>query len=361
MIHSISITNFKSIKELTIELKPINVLIGPNGAGKSNFVSFFNFVYAIYDRQLAVYTSDKGGADRILHLGSRQSPRLGGMLNFSNTNKYVFWLASNEQKSFYFLKESDEFNKEIGTMYYGGSGWQEKLYGSGHGESKLRTDGSARAGFVKKYLDSFRVYHFHDTSKNAPLKQTARIDDNRFLRPDGSNLPAFLYKLQQENIQAYNRIEAVVKLIAPYFDRFDLAPNGDFIRLNWRQKNTDIYLDASDLSDGTIRFIALCTLLLQPQLPETILIDEPELGLHPYAITILAELVQGVAQQKKQIIMSTQSVNLIDKFNPDDIVVVDNIANESRFRRLDEQSLEAWLEEYSIGELWNKNVLGGNP
>lgn len=360
MIREIAIHNFKSIKELNLELKPINVLIGPNGAGKSNFVSFFSFVYAIYNKRLATYTSDKGGADRILHLGSRQSPRLGGMINFSDTNKYVFWLASNEQKSFYFLKESDEFNMLKGSVY-SYPGWSERVYGSGHTESNLRADMSTRADYVKKYLNSFRVYHFHDTSKNAPLKQTARVDDNRFLRPDGSNLPAFLYKLQQQDVLAYNRIEAVVKLIAPYFERFDLAPNGDFIRLNWRQKNTDIYLDASDLSDGTIRFIALCTLLLQPQLPETILIDEPELGLHPYAITILAELTQSVAQQKKQIIMSTQSVNLIDKFSPDDIVVVDNTDNESRFRRLDEKSLEAWLEDYSIGELWNKNVLGGNP
>lgn len=357
MIEFVSIRNFRSIKDLTLELRPINVLIGPNGAGKSNFVNFFSFVYAIYDGQLATYTSEKGGASRILYLHSGRWLRdtLTGLINFSNVGEYSFQLTNNEQDGFYFLEE-DYYVKDDPTPH-----WNRHSYGRGHVESKLRADDSARAGYVKKYLESFRVYHFHDTSKNAPLKQTARVDDNRFLRPDGSNLSAFLYKLQRDNIQSYNRVEAVVKLIAPYFDRFDLQPNGDFIRLNWRQKNTDIYLDVSDLSDGTIRFIALCTLLLQPQLPETILIDEPELGLHPYAITILAELIQGIAQQNKQLIMSTQSINLIDKFSPDDIIVVDNIANESKFRRLDEQSLEVWLEEYSIGELWNKNVLGGNP
>ena len=239
---------------------------------------------------------------------------------------------------------------------------QCESYGQGHNESTLNDFIlSGRVRHIQKYLESFRVYHFHDTSKNAPLKQTARLDDNWFLRTDGSNIAAFLYKLQQQNILAFNRIEAVVKLIAPYFYRFDLRPNGDYIRLNWRQENTDIYLDASDLSDGTLRFIALCTLLLQPQLPQTIIIDEPELGLHPYAITILAELIQGAAQQHKQLILATQSINLIDKFNPEDIIVVDNVDNESRFRRLDKQSLEAWLEEYSMGELWSKNVLGGNP
>jgi predicted ATPase len=359
MIKEIAIQNFRSIKELQLELKAINVLIGPNGAGKSNFVNFFSFVYAIYDKQLAIYTSDKGGADRILHLGRRISQQLAGRLNFSDINRYAFRLWPNEQNGFFFFEEYDEFNRAQGNL--GASGWKRESYGQGHTESQIHNLTSRITKYVRKHLDSFRVYHFHDTSKDAPLKKTARVEDNRFLRPDGSNLPAFLYKLQKENTLAYNRIEAVIKLIAPYFDRFDLTPNGDFIRLNWRQKNTDIYLDASDFSDGTIRFIALCTLLLQPQLPETILIDEPELGLHPYAITILAELIQGVAQQKKQVIMSTQSINLIDKFSPDDIIVVDNLANESRFRRLDEQSLEVWLEEYSIGELWNKNVLGGNP
>lgn len=360
MITEIAIRNFKSIKELTLDLKPINILIGPNGAGKSNFINFFSFVYAIFDKHLASYTADKGGAGRMIHLGSRFSKQIGGRLSFSDVNRYVFWLLSNEQDELFFLEEYGEYNLSKGNL--GFSGWSKELYGQGgYKESKLHNFKSHIALYVKKYLESFRVYHFHDTSKNAPLKQTARLDDTRFLRADGANLPAFLYKLQQHDTLAFNRIEAVIQTIAPYFDRFDLQPTGDFIRLNWRQKNTDIYLDASDLSDGTLRFIALCTLLLQPELPQTIIIDEPELGLHPYAITILAELMQSAAQQKRQLIVATQSINFIDKFSPEDIIVVDNIANESQFKRLDETSLEAWLEEYSMGELWSKNVLGGNP
>ena len=356
MITEIAIQNFKSIKELKLELKPINILIGPNGAGKSNFINFFGFVGAVLSRQLAIYTADKGGADRMLYLGRRNSQMLSGRLNFLDTNRYTFILLPNGQDKFFFSEEYNEF-KQLSTFRT----WTKKSYGAGHFESQAHEYWSIRDIFLKNHLNSFQAYHFHDTSKNAPLKQTARIDDNRFLRPDGANLAAFLYKLQQQDGLAFNRIEAVIQSIAPYFDRFDLQPTGDFIRLNWRQKNTDIYLDASDLSDGTIRFIALCTLLLQPDLPKTILIDEPELGLHPYAITILAELIQDVAEQNKQVIVSTQSVNLIDKFNPDDIIVVDNVANESHFKRLDEQSLAAWLDDYSIGELWNKNVLGGNP
>jgi predicted ATPase len=358
MIKEISITNFKSIKDLTIELRPINILIGPNGAGKSNFVNFFAFVYAIYDQHLGAYTGNKGGADRILHLGRRQSKELTGSLNFDDTNQYAFALSPNEQNSFYFISEQDSFNLKKGDLGY--SGWSENYYGQGHIESTLQQKQTPRAGHVKKYLESFRVYHFHDTSKDAPLKQNARLDDNQFLRPDGENLPAFLYRLQKEANQAYNRIEATIRQIAPFFDRFDLVPNGDYIRLNWRQKNSDMYLDASDLSDGTIRFIALCVLLLQPDPPATIIIDEPELGLHPYAITMLASLIQSISDSR-QVIVSTQSVNFVDQFEPEDIIVVENTANKSVFKRQIAESLTAWLENYSLGELWNKNVLGGNP
>jgi predicted ATPase len=214
--------------------------------------------------------------------------------------------------------------------------------------------------FGKQYLSTTQVYHFHDTSRTAPLKQTARLQDNQSLRADGSNLPAFLYQLQQTDIRAFNRIEATIRTIAPFFERFDLQPNGDYIRLNWRQKGTDMYLDAADLSDGTIRFVALCTLLAQPNPPRTIIIDEPELGLHPYAISILAELVKNISD-RTQVILSTQSVNLVNEFEPEDIIVVENQHNQSTFNRLEKQALSEWLDDYTIGDLWYKNVIGGNP
>lgn len=357
MIKEIKIENFKSIKDLTLELNPINVLIGPNGAGKSNFINFFGLVYAIYDKQLGAYTGEKGGANTILHLGSKNSVFLSGNLNFDNINAYEFCIKPNEQNNFYFAYELSKFNRAQGE--YGYSGWSENKHGTGHTESNL-IGSTYIEHYVKKYLESFRVYHFHDTSKNAPLKQTARVEDYLFPRSDGANLAPFLSHLQNEFPLAYNRIEATVKLIAPYFDRFDLIPTGDFIRLKWRQNNTDMYLDASDLSDGTLRFIALCTLFLQPNPPETIIVDEPELGLHPYAINILAGLIKS-ASKKSQIIISTQSVSLIDNFDPEDIIVVENSENQSQFKRLNSEELEAWLADYSIGELWNKNILGGNP
>jgi predicted ATPase len=356
MIANIHIQNFKSIRDANVELSPINVLIGPNGAGKSNFVEFFNFIYAIHQRELSDYTAKRGGADRIIHLGQGGLFNIKGDVNFSDTNRYAFILERNDNDRLFFANEGDWFNRSV----YGFSGWVFDSYGRGHDESKLVKLSDNRRKYVKQYLDSFRVYHFHDTSKNAPLRATARIADTRFLKSDGSNLAAFLYDLQQNHERSFNMIEAVIKLIAPYFERFDLLPNGDYIRLNWRQKGTDIYLDAADFSDGTIRFIGLATLLLQPNLPPTILIDEPELGLHPSAINILTGLVQSISA-KTQVILSTQSVTLVNQFEPEDITVVENRNNESIFRRLNKDELSDWLEEYTLGEIWNKNIIGGNP
>lgn len=358
MIESIKIVNFKSIREAEITLRPINVLIGSNGAGKSNFVNFFGFVRAIADGDLADYTGRRGGADKILYLSRQVSLELTGDLNFDNVNKYGFQLAVNDQENFYFKKERDGFNRDKGS--FPGTGWDWRDFGSGHIEAKIRTGTLARSKYIQNYLTSFIVYHFHDTSRDAPLKKHARIQDTRMLRSDGSNLPAFLYNLQQTEFRSFNRIEAIVRTIAPFFERFDFQPNGDYIRLNWRQKGADMYLDASDFSDGTLRFVALCTLLGQPNPPKTIIIDEPELGLHPYAISVLADLVKSVST-KTQVILSTQSVNLVNEFEPEDVIVVENQNNESTFQRLESSSLADWLEEYTLGDLWNKNVIGGNP
>ncbi|MFA7013683.1 MAG: AAA family ATPase, partial [Desulfobacterales bacterium] len=114
------------------------------------------------------------------------------------------------------------------------------------------------------------------------------------------------------------------------------------------------------LSDGTIRFICLAAALLQPSPPATVVIDEPELGLHPFALDVLAGLFRD-ASERTQLVVSTQSAGLLNHFEPDDVIVVDRELGASRFRRLDASSLAAWLEDFSLGELWQKNVFDGGP
>jgi predicted ATPase len=230
-------------------------------------------------------------------------------------------------------------------------------------ESELKDYDSDCTRQAMRDIDSYRVYHFHDTSDTAEVKSSARVEDNRALRPHAENLAAFLYWMQEKRPDHFANIEDAIRQIAPFFDEFRLEPsklNESIIRLEWREKGSDAYFDATSLSDGTLRFICLVTLLLQPDLPPVVLLDEPELGLHPAAIAILADLLSSAAT-RAQIIVATQSATLVNHFSPQSVWTVDRKDNQSVFRHLAGEDMTAWLDDYALGELWEKNVLGARP
>lgn len=356
----IEVQGFKSIRKIDLQLRALNVLIGANGAGKSNFISLFNLLNNIVENNLQLFVGKSGGADAFLHYGQRITAELLIRLHFGQ-NGYEVKLVPSTNDTLIFSDESCWFRGQGYPMPY------THHLGSGHKETKLHEESRQPRVTVSAHvlasLTSWKVYHFHDTSNQAEVKKTGDIEDNRALRPNASNLAAFLYLLSQRYPQHYKRIVETIRLVAPFFDDFVLGPsrlNPDKIQLEWKELHSDAYFNAHSLSDGTLRFICLATLLLQPHLPTTLLIDEPELGLHPYAITMLAHLLQSAAA-KTQVIVSTQSVPLVNQFSPEDIVVVDRGEDQSTFRRLDVNSMEDWLEEYGLGDLWEKNLLGGRP
>ncbi len=365
-IHSVSIKNYKSIRELTnFELGALNVLIGANGVGKSNFISFFKFLNNIINQNLQLYVKRTGRANSYLYFGEKKSAFLecsivisnGG--NFSNNN-YEFKIAPNQDGGFVFEYEKYS-NYEIRNNGGNVSLWPSLSIGAI--ESQLKNQSAFLDVFQRSFKNLFRIFHFHDTSESALVKGFENINDNEFLKEDGKNLAAFLYRISKTDSQHFNFIEKTIESVAPFFHKFNLRPsieNNQQINLQWLEKGSDDYFDAHRLSDGTLRFICLATLLLQPELPETIIIDEPELGLHPFAIDKLAGLIKS-ASAKTQIIISTQSVELLNHFEAIDVIVVERENEQSVFNRLNESELEIWLEDYSLGELWNKNVLGGRP
>lgn len=363
MIEKIKIHNYKSIRELDLDLKPINILIGSNGAGKSNFISFFKLVNQMHEGRLNEFVA-KYGVESLLYFGRKESDNLYGLLDFNNVNAYSFKLIPSIRDQFTFLFEQSFFNGYENKDKDYPKNWYQVSYGStGQEESQLSHSTARTAFHIKKQIKSFKVYHFHDTSENSKMKQPSRIDDNEFLREDASNLAAYLYLLQEKHPKTLRRIERTVSSIAPFFKGFNLKPNNlnpDRIKLEWTEKGSDMYLDAHNLSDGTLRFIALTTLLLQPDLPSTIIIDEPELGLHPAAIARLAALIRK-ASAKSQVIISTQSVNLVDEFQPEDIITVDRKDKQSVFNRQNTHQLSEWLNDYTMSTLWEKNIIGGRP
>jgi predicted ATPase len=230
-------------------------------------------------------------------------------------------------------------------------------------ESKLKTENHICAREAMSDLDSYRVYHFHDTSDTAAVKDMCDVEDNRVLRPQAENLAAFLYWMQEKQPDHFENIQDTLRQIAPFFEKFRLAPsklNEGKIRLEWKEKGNDAYFNASSLSDGTLRFLCLATLLLQPKLPMVVLLDEPELGLHPAAVALLADLLSSAAT-RAQVIVATQSVTLVNQFEPDSVWAVDRHDNQSVFRHLSQADMTTWLDDYGLGELWEKNILGARP
>jgi predicted ATPase len=247
-----------------------------------------------------------------------------------------------------------------------GGSWSRGL-GTGHRESRLVDDVELDpqimpvASGVVEMLRGCRVFHFHDTSSTAPVKRPAPTADNLRLSANAGNLAAFLHAMQSTDRAAYRRIVGAVHQVAPFFRDFVLQEEStDRIRLRWTQTDSDSVFSAHQMSDGTLRFVCLATLLLQPNLPRLIALDEPELGLHPYAIVQLADMLRA-ASVDSQVVIATQSVTLMDQFDLADLVVVERGPSGSRFERPSAESLQGWLEDYSLGELWQKNLIGGRP
>ena len=357
-VRSLSVTGYKSIRELLdFNLSDLNVLIGANGAGKSNFISLFRLLNEMYEQQLQVFVQKNGGPDALLHFGRGVSERFHAEFYFAY-NGYKFDLVPTNDNRLIFEREVSWFS---GEKFYSTS---SATLGLGHDESRLKDAKDNFSPYVRDSVSNWRVYHFHDTSDTAKVKQKHAANDNLRLKSDAANLAAYLRMLKQNHDVEYRRIVDTIRLVAPFFGDFLHRPGElEFVELEWTQKGKpDTPFKAHVLSDGTLRFICLATLLLQPLalLPDTILIDEPELGLHPFAIAILADVFKQVSEER-QLIVSTQSVELVNELSPDDIVVVDQENDASTFRRFTEDKLSGWLEQYAMGELWKRNVLGGRP
>lgn len=344
----IEILGYKSIQNEHIDLNPINILIGANGSGKSNFISFFDFLNKLYNRNLNEYIALVGGENKILHKGQKVTGTIKFKLEFENgLNGYSANLQLGTE-GFVFTNER--------LIYKSDDGADISRYDS---EARIKTTDNSRAKYVIQYLNGFRKYHFHDTSNQSAFNRLSSIEnDIYYLYNNGANLAAFLYDINKNNKIVYNRIIKTIQSIAPYFSDFVFIPNEKkFLRLQWNDKFSDTIYGVNDFSDGTIRFIALTVLFLQPKLPNTIIIDEPELGLHPSAIAKLAGMIKSASAKGSQVIIATQSTDLISHFLPESIITVDQINGCSKFRRLDASKLKEWLDDYTVDDLWKRNIL----
>lgn len=360
-IEKLTVEGFKSIKQLTdFPIKQLNIMIGANGSGKSNLVSFFRMIRNIMNRSLQYFIQKNGGPEAHLFMGSKFTERIFGQISIDKFG-YEFKLEPTTDNRLiisderFYSNEPDRVRDALPVFAAGGFE-ETKLV-----EAIQEGPGENIAAEIYPTIINWSLYHFHDTSDTARIKRPCAINQNERLDEDAGNLAAFLYPLYQKFDLSYRKIRDVVRLVAPFFDDFYLRPlanNPEQIHLEWKQRYQEQPLLASQLSDGTLRFICLATILLQPRLPTTIIIDEPELGLHPYAISLLADLIKQTSTQT-QILIATQSAAFLDQFEPGDVVVIDRVEDCSVFKRLESDQLKEWLQDYTLGELWRKNIFGG--
>jgi predicted ATPase len=369
-IQTITIKGYKSIRSLVdFKLRSLNVLIGANGSGKSNFIGAFRFLAAVVGDNFPVDVQKWGGPDALLHYGKKTSPSMMLEVAFSPEQDvqhgYRITLEATQDNRLIFAREEPWMHDLQQTKAY--------PLGSGHELARTGTDNAPESAQISKHvadkLKIWRQYHFHDSGDTAAVKGRRPSNENLRLLPDAANLAAYLRKLKTNSawLPSYLRIVDTIRLAAPFFGDFVFRDEqAEYIELEWSERGKpDTPWKAHMLSDGTLRFICLTTLLLQPiaLLPDTVLIDEPELGLHPFAINLLADMLQQVAETR-QVIVSTQSVELLNAFEPEDVVVVQREQDETRFKRLNATELADWLSDdyhYTLGELWQRNILGGRP
>lgn len=373
----LELEGFKTFRELVFEPRALNVLIGANGVGKSNFLSFFRLMsWAMASSgNLQLEIARKGGASRLLHDGPQVTQRIQARLTFETEkgrNEYAALLEHAAGDTLIFASEQFRFS---GNQNPTAAPWTE--LGAGHRESgliSLSDQGNRTARAIRALIQRCIVAQFHNTSRTSRMLDKWSINDNRDLKEDGGNLAPVLLRLQKDEALAYRRIVDTIRLIIPFFGDFELNPDHDTVLLAWRETGSDVVFDASQASDGMLRTMALVTLLGQPEkdLPSILILDEPELGLHPYGISVIGAMIKR-ASKYIQVIVATQSVTLLDQFTPEDVVVVERpmrslpdappvrAGRESAMRRLDPAPLATWLEEYSLGELWLRNLLGARP
>ena len=359
----IEIKGFRSIKEMALELRPLNVLIGANGAGKSNLIAFFKLVNELMGGRLQQYIGATGRATANLYFGPKITPQLEAKMAFEVENGTDIY----QMRLFHASGDSLIFAEEI-LSYQTIDSPKPKVVplGGGHWETRIGDEaeaGKPAAKMVRHLLNHCRVYHFHDTSPTARVRQYCYVGDNRWLMPDAANLAAVLYALKSSEEIAYRRIVRTIQQVAPFFEDFDLEPtHSRDIILNWRHRESDLIFGPHQFSDGTLRAICLISLLLQPKENrlDLIVVDEPELGLHPYALQVIASLFRA-ASRHTQVLVSTQSSAFLDAFEIEDIVIVERNNEATEVRRPDAEKLDAWLEDYSVGEIWEKNIIGGGP
>lgn len=361
-IRSVTIEGFRSLRSIQkLELPLLTVLIGANGAGKSTLIRFFEMLsWMLKAKNLQEFIVRHGGGEDQFFMGARTTPRIHAELRLETTsgnNDYRFDLAHlSAGDTVMVMNEAYRFSAHgIATP----ARWTE--IGSVGKESGLLDEKGRTAKTISNLLRQCSTYQFHDTSINATIHHRWDITESFRLRSDGGNLAAVLLDLKNNDSKRYELIERQVQRVLPAFRSFALEPEAGKVLLRWTGRQGDKVFGSHLTSDGSLRLFCLLTLLNLPpdRLPDVMFFDEPELGLHPHAITLVAEMFKRLSKIR-QIFIATQSPYMVDCFELDNIIVAGANQGETVLRHLPRAEYQQWLDdEYTLSDIWLKQAIGG--
>ena len=370
-IESVHVKGFRSLADLKLDSIPNPmVLLGANGAGKSNLMRFFGLLRAMHSLRAGEFVLREGGADDQLYAGSKQTPQIEATVSAwtrLGRSEFSFALKYTSEDRFAVVNERiSQLEDRLDAPRPHAHPVTESSPHHRATESSFflaaRSTADPRVKEAADVIGDCWGYQFHDTSRDAPIKKRWDVDDSHRLLEHGGNLGPILLRLREHHFSKYQLICRRIRQVLPEFDDFQLDEDYGKTILRWRGKDTGKTMGAHLTSDGSLRCFCLLTLLSLPDeaLPRIILLDEPELGLHPFATSVISHLVKSLSH-RRQVIVATQSPHFVDAFGLDEIVVLEMRDGRTEAKRFNEEDFSQWRDDYSSGDLWWSNLLGGYP
>lgn len=383
LLKSIHLKNFLSFGDSgkPIELLSLNVVIGPNGSGKSNLVEAIDLIRSA-PKELLTPIRDGGGVRDWLWKGAAKLPTatidavfdypkgpvdLRYVLSFTEVAQrfeIVDERIENERPDTGHQRPYLYYRFENGHGVLNVKGVQRRLQheeidpGASILSQRKDPDQYPEITWLGNAFSRIRLYRDWNFGRYTAPRMPQKADmPNEFLEPDSSNLGLVLNRLRREPA-VKQRLLRALRVLYDGIDDYDIQIEGGTVQVFFHEGRFTV--PATRLSDGTLRYLCLLAILCHPTPPPLVCIEEPELGLHPDVLPVLADLLKE-ASERTQLIVTTHSDVLVDAMTdcPDVVMVAEKTADGTVLTRLNKEKLKPWLEKYRLGQLWTRGEIGG--
>jgi predicted ATPase len=377
----LEVKGYRRLRRIDLSLRPFNVLIGANGVGKSSILEVIDLLAASADGVLEQTISHSGGVSSLITAdGKTDSMHLALHMPVTAEQPIVYQMSiASEGNGYSIVREELTQQQDQGSekpfRFLNANAAIVEYYKAGakkpdrpNWEYKRMETALSQVPKMYKKPENFRnvlassaeIYHTLSVSARAPVRLPQSMQPARTPGTDGEDLLSCLYLMRETERDRFEAVEDALRAAFPTFDRIDLPPAAaGSLTLAWRDRSFVRPIFPHQLSEGTLRFLWLVTLLQSPELPAVTLIDEPEVSLHPEMLQLLAELMRE-ASSRTQLVVATHSDRFVRFLDPDELVVCDlDECGGTTVRRASDLDLDAWMKNYSLDQLWSMGRLGG--